>query len=353
MSDVELVRSPVFSRLPADLIQAAAVYFEHRVLPAGLPLWYEGEPSRELAVVGSGRLRVRVGAQEVGEVRGGELVGEASVFVDEPRTATVDAVEPTALWTLKASDLVRLKELLPDVHDRLLDRALVEMARRVRAVDLRIAQLAEGTDQAPSVKPASNFLRTLRSITRFVDGDRVHVLPALRALPGLRYASTGDLATIAQAMTPRTVQADMAVCLEGDPGSSAFVIAEGAVKVLRNVRGGRARKLASLDRGSLFGTGSLLLGERRNASVVTTTTPCRLYEIDASAMEGLRGDAGRAWRMALLHALRKQVVGASNQLAELQGGTSWTDRQRIRRATERVVAYHDDDDPWVIEGRVR
>ena len=39
--------------------------------------------------------------------------------------------------------------------------------------------------------------------------------------------------------------ANTAVFLEGDVGDSAFVIAEGEVKVLRNVKGGRARRLVA------------------------------------------------------------------------------------------------------------
>jgi CRP-like cAMP-binding protein len=353
MHDSELIRSPIFQGLPADLLLNATIFFERRTLDTGAPLWFEGQPATELAIVVSGSLRVRAGVQFVGEVSAGELAGETSVFVDERRSATVDAVAPTVLWLLKREDLDRLSEALPEVHDRLLTRALSEMARRVRAVDLKIASMAEGTDAAPTKKQPSNFLKALRSLTTAIDDSRAAVLPALRALPGLREASTGVLTTIAQVMTPRTVESDVAVFLEGDEGRSAFVIAEGSVRVLRNVKGGRARRLATLERGSLFGTGSLISGDRRNASVITSSSPCRLFEIDQSAMEKLTGDAGRAWRIALLHALRRQVVGASNHLAELKGGTSWADRQRIRRAAESIVAWQDDPDPWVIEGRVR
>lgn len=352
MSVDELVRSPVFARLPPDMVLTAGPFFERRELQAGQTLWYEEHLASELAVVVSGSLRAKVGVQEVGEIRAGELVGESSVFITEPRSATVEATSDTVIHVLDQLGLNQIADTLPAFYDHLLDRALQEMARRVRATDLKIAVLASGTDEPPPTRPASGFLRALRRLGSTIDDTRSPVLPALRAMPGMKDAPATLLGEIAQAMAPRSVEPNTAVFLEGDTGDSAFVIAEGEVKVLRNVKGGRARRLATLGRGAVFGTGSLLLGERRNASVVTVSA-ARLFELNTPAMEGIRGPAGRLWRTSLLHALRKQILGASTHLAELKGGTSWSDRERLRAAASKIVAFQVDDDPWVVEGRVR
>lgn len=352
MSVEELVRSPVFAKLPTELTLSASPFFERRELRAGTTLWYEEHLANELAVVISGGLRAKVGVQEVGEIRAGELVGETSVFITEPRSATVEATSDTVLYVLDQLGLNQVADTLPTFYDHLLDRALQEMARRVRATDLKIALIAAGTDEPPPTKPASSFLRALRRLGTAMDDARTPVLPSLRAMPGMKDAPATLLGEIAQAMTPRTVDLNTAVFLEGDTGESAFVIAEGEVKVLRNVKGGRARRLATLGRGAIFGTGSLLLGERRNASVVTVSA-AKLFELNTAGMEGLAGPAGRLWRTSLLHALRKQVLGASTHLAELKGGTSWSDRERLRAAASKIVAFQVDEDPWVIDGRVR
>lgn len=349
----ELVHAPVFAKLPAASIERIAPLFERRTLAPGATLYWEEHLADSLGILTQGSLRVKIGVQEVGTIREGELVGETSAFLGEPRTATVEATSDAVVWVLPADRFDELADTHPAVFDRLLDRALQEMTRRVRAADLHIAKIASGTDDLPAPRPASRFLQAFRKLGAVAAEPKIPVLPALRRLPGLADAPATVLGTLAQAMTFRRVDADVAVCLEGDEGSSAFVLTEGDVKVLRNVRGGRARRLATLGPGSVFGTGSLILGERRNASVVTMSA-AGIYEMPATAMESLPAPVGRLWRMSLLHALRAQVNGASNHLALLRGGTSWTDRERLREASARIVAFRADvDDPWTIDGRIR
>jgi small-conductance mechanosensitive channel len=70
-----------------------------------------------------------------------------------------------------------------------------------------------------------------------------------------------------------------AIVRQGQPGSSAFVIVAGRVRV--TIEPGD-QEVATIDRGGLFGEMSLLTGEPRSATVIAAGD-CRLVEITASA----------------------------------------------------------------------
>jgi len=94
--------------------------------------------------------------------------------------------------------------------------------------------------------------------------------------------------------------------LEGDAASSAFLIAEGSVDVLRNVRGDRAERLASLQAGDLLGINTLIQPGPRTASCVAGGRGW-LYRMDAAAYETLEGEARLLWRESMLAALAAQI----------------------------------------------
>jgi CRP-like cAMP-binding protein len=131
-------------------------------------------------------------------------------------------------------------------------------------------------------------------------------------------ASPAVVARITAAMAPKLIPAGQALFLEGDEGHSVYLVADGVVDVLRNTGRGRAEKLAGLRTGSLFGTGALLLGKRRNASCVAHEEAW-VYELDREAHDRLNGEAGRVWREVLMAALGFQIRKADGMIARLQG----------------------------------
>jgi NTE family protein len=79
-------------------------------LPAGEALMAQGEAGDAMYVIVSGRLRAYIGhepeapPQPVREMGRGQVVGEMSLFTDEPRTATVVAVRDSVLARLGKAD---------------------------------------------------------------------------------------------------------------------------------------------------------------------------------------------------------------------------------------------------------
>lgn len=345
-----LQRSPLFARLAPEGLRVLATAMTTREVPWGGPVWLEGTRADEMALVLTGALVAKVGVQEVGTVRAGELVGEAGVFFGDPRVASVHATESTVLAVLSHNALLSIAEVQPDVYLTLLNRALEATARRVQDAGKRVALLGNGGVEPPVRKPPSMFTRMLR-VAAAGEPD-TPVVPVLRRMPVLSQAAPATLARIATALHPRPLHVDEALLLEGEQGETAFVIGDGEVEVVRAVRGGKARRLATLSAGAVMGTGALVLGERRNASVRVTKAGWA-WEMERAEHAALDGAAGRAWRELLLVSLRYQLSEVTTALADLQGGTSSADRARLRAAAERLAGVQTEaaDDPWSFFGK--
>ncbi len=348
-----LKRSPVFARLSDEGLRAASRYFTPRKVDARSPVWFEGQEADEMAVVVEGALTVRIGVQAIGAVAAGELVGETSAFLGDRRVATVVATEATQLIVIAREALADLRSGHAEIYDRLLDRSLAATARRVQQTGTRIALLGNGGSAPPERKNPPSLLRLIRMVDGGETRNPAPLLPVLRGLPVLRSAGADIQNRVARAFAPRRIQKDEAIFLEGEPGNSAFIVTEGNVDVIRNVRGGRARRLALLAGGAVFGTGSLLLGERRNASCVARSEGW-IWEMPRPAHDALLDEGGRCWRESLLAALRFQVQEAGNSLATLQGGTTWEEKEKLRRTAERLVSFRAGElinDPFTFRGR--
>ncbi len=114
----ELGRISLFAGLDQSELAAIAHNAFVRRLARGQILFSEGEPSDQLFFVRSGRLRVFVasshGEELVLSVLGpGAALGELSVLDREPRSATVEALEPAELIAVPGDDARALLETSP------------------------------------------------------------------------------------------------------------------------------------------------------------------------------------------------------------------------------------------------
>jgi CRP-like cAMP-binding protein len=164
MADVatELASVELFAELDTAALRHLAERSHRRQLAKGQILFSEGEPTSHLFVVRSGRLRIFVSSPDGDDlvltvVGAGESVGDATVLSDEPRSASVDALEPTELVAVPADDIRAALLANPEALLALTAR-LAATVRRVTgtAADLvfldvarRLAKLlvAEAVDQ--------------------------------------------------------------------------------------------------------------------------------------------------------------------------------------------------------------
>jgi CRP-like cAMP-binding protein len=108
---VALQRVPLFGGVPGrTLVPLARAARDVEVAPGEVVI-AEGAVEDHLFVVVRGRLRVHRGDATVTELGPGTTVGELAALVPEPRSASVTALEPTALLRI---DKPLLDELLAD-----------------------------------------------------------------------------------------------------------------------------------------------------------------------------------------------------------------------------------------------
>lgn len=126
---------PLFSSLTADELQRVIEGVELREFEAGQTIVRQGDPGVALFVIVHGRVQVvvegppRLPQATLGE---GAFFGELALLTDFPRSATVEALEPTQLLEISRDLIARVIAESPDVlkvllrffRDRMLDRLL-------------------------------------------------------------------------------------------------------------------------------------------------------------------------------------------------------------------------------------
>jgi len=336
----ELSSLDVFARLPPDELAAAGSLWMRRLLEPGEVLWLHGQQAEELAVLVRGEMVARIADEDVGRIPQGNLVGEAAALCSDWRTASVFAETDCELLVISSRGLRLLRAQHATVYERLLHRALDQIVRQIQEVDRHIAQLAEGGTDRPKRKKEGAFASFVQRLTGAHSEAPPPALPALRQIGVLKDAPSEAVIAISAALTPHRVRSGQPVFLEGDPGDGVFLLVDGCVEVVRGVRGGRGEVLANLFAPALFGTGSLLTRERRNASCVAAeTTDCWVFEMSSGAFRGLRGEAGLLWRQVLLSALWFQLSRADQQLVKLKRGGEAVSETDLARVRSGLVSY--------------
>lgn len=290
-------------------------FWLRRSLATGEVLWFEGDLADEIAVVETGALDVLRGrAHRIATVSAGQMLGEASAFLDASvRTATLRASAPTELLILGRAELSLARDKWPDLYDALIERALITLADRVESAGRRIARMSEGTLPRPTrTEPEPGGDRDEPAD----GGAEPSAEAALRRSPRLASEYSDTIRSIGAAMTARRVPAGTTLILEGEPGTSLFVLARGRLAVQRSVGTHTATHLGILLPGGVVGTGGLILGRLRNASCIALEDSWVL-EMDRSNYTALTGEPGRVWREALVHSLRDQIVSVGSHVERL------------------------------------
>jgi CRP-like cAMP-binding protein len=121
----------------------------------------------------------------------------------------------------------------------------------------------------------------------------------LSQVPMFSACSRKDLGLIAKYADELNVDADEVLVREGDAGREFYVMVEGKAKVTRN-----GREIAVLGPGSYFGELALLDGQKRDATV-TTSTPSELLVVGMREFATLLEDVPQLTRKLLAGMARR------------------------------------------------
>jgi len=143
VSTMVLRAVPMFASLGPDELQALAPMIMRRSAPRGSAVMREGDSTDCLYIIVSGRLKVMVGEADGKEtilniLGPGEFFGEMGLIDDNPRSASVVAVEACELLALTKQAFRRFLVENTDLAMAVM-RVLV---RRLREADRKIGSLA-------------------------------------------------------------------------------------------------------------------------------------------------------------------------------------------------------------------
>jgi len=147
---VELLsRVPAFEALSGEDLRQVADLAVPRRFEAGQVVFREGDASDTCYVVRSGRARAIRAHQDgrtitLAHFGPGDIFGELAMFDDEPRSATVEALEETEAIAVLGPDMRRLLAR----HGQIAIKLIIALGRRLRETNERLSRQSFQTVQS-------------------------------------------------------------------------------------------------------------------------------------------------------------------------------------------------------------
>ncbi len=111
ISTNEIKKFPIIKEFPDDLIKKILKYFKRQIYEKNDVIIFEGEANQDLYLILDGKVSVFKNKKKISEVEKGDIFGEISLFLDEPRSATCIAEEKTVVLKIKGE---KIKEILKE-----------------------------------------------------------------------------------------------------------------------------------------------------------------------------------------------------------------------------------------------
>ena len=139
----ELARVPLFERLSGGELEKLAKLTSRKQFPSHTAVFFQDDPSDSLYVVLSGSAKVFRTSEDgrdriMTTLRVGDAFGELAMIEGQPRSATVETLEPTELLSLSRKDFARFAGEHPDFLYKLLQ----SMCERVRKINEDVLDLS-------------------------------------------------------------------------------------------------------------------------------------------------------------------------------------------------------------------
>jgi CRP/FNR family cyclic AMP-dependent transcriptional regulator len=138
-----LKKIPFLAKLPDDALHALAMKAKPATFPKQTTIITEGEESSSLYIILSGKVRVFSSDNKSKEIHlltqePGSCFGELALLTNEPRSASVVALEKTLCGVISKSDFNHWVTLHPEVAINLLG----VLAEKIRSLTQKVKQLA-------------------------------------------------------------------------------------------------------------------------------------------------------------------------------------------------------------------
>jgi predicted acylesterase/phospholipase RssA/CRP-like cAMP-binding protein len=269
---------------------AVARRLEQRVMSPGDVLFREGDVGDHLYVVLRGRLCALIAGedgavQRLGEIGPGELVGETALLLGTPRSAMVEAVEPTVLGSLDVSAWQELKVALPALE----------------AAVARAAEWRERASEARRFRPDAAWISAWLGHTALLAGAGAAALEALE-----------------RELMWQTLPGGEVLVREGEGGECMWFVVRGRLRVSTRQTDGAVREVGKIGPGECVGE-MALLSEAPRAATVKVVRDTELLRLPKSAFDRLVGahpESMLRLARAIVGRLQRTLVTCPAQLAE-------------------------------------
>jgi CRP-like cAMP-binding protein len=148
-----MVRIPIFSGLPLEGCGRILALCSKVTLEAGKTLCRQGDRSDSMYILLFGKLSVRIrNSAAIAFINPVTSIGEMGMFTGEPRSATVEAMERSALLRLSTDGMNRLIKSYPELGVNIMRKVIKILSARVTEDNTRIMEFQnyliehEGTD---------------------------------------------------------------------------------------------------------------------------------------------------------------------------------------------------------------
>ncbi len=126
---------PIFSVLPKKQLKTMSQSFVERAYPAGAVIEAEGDKGVSFYLITDGTVNVRKGSKSIAKLSRGQFFGELSLIDNQPRSATVEATEPTKCLIITSW----VWSGFLDTEPKLAKAVMKELARRLRDADQKLS----------------------------------------------------------------------------------------------------------------------------------------------------------------------------------------------------------------------
>lgn len=130
--EAQLASVPLLAGLDGRVRRRLSQIGKRRTYAAGERIVKEGSTGTALYVVLSGRIRVERGGGAVGELGQGDFFGELALIEDEPRSASVIAVEEAECLLFPAWEFRALLEEHPQIAVAIMRALIARLHRQER-----------------------------------------------------------------------------------------------------------------------------------------------------------------------------------------------------------------------------
>jgi len=291
----------------------------------GETIFSQDDKGDSLLYLLNGRVQVERSGTILAEVGPGGIVGEMAPFIQELRSANVQALEDSDVLLLHHHELQSLRKLDSAIAWRL-ERILIgSLTHRMRSMIEQIKEEISSADEDSEISPTPSFMSRLKSLLvsspAAEDNARLDVSEALFQ-SGL-FGNEDDLVmkAVGKFLRQENYRSGTYLCRQGETGEDIYFIAEGTVEVqvsLGSTEG--PLKVAQTGPGEALGLMNLIDRQGCSADCVTISD-VTTFNLDRSSWFKLYDQndlVGSVMRLAIIRGLCKLLSSSSKYVVSKQ-----------------------------------